>query len=237
MVGYSGEHGLSLLGASSEDGARYARTLEQHFKPSSVAVRLAGGRLLYKALSWAGLEVGHPLLDVRPAPDPTAKWDKRRPYREDELSKLLALEQPLITRLVLLGAHAGLRVSESLALEWDDINFSSETLIVKRGKGGKSRTVPLGGTLLRALEAGKAERRPLELSTFTVRLRLMAACEEAGAEYLGYHTLRHAAGTRMYQETGSLETVARFLGHSSLETARIYAKWSDEGLRSRLKGW
>jgi len=237
LIGYSQEHGLSLLGASSEDGARYARDLEQTFKPSSVGVRLAGGRLLYKALSWAGLEVGHPLLDVRPAPDPTAKWDKRRPYREDELHKLLALEQPLITRLVLLGAHAGLRVSESLALEWADVNFSSETLTVRRGKGGKTRTVPLGGTLMRALEAGTAEGRPLELSVFTVRLRLIAACGAAKVEYMGYHALRHAAGTRMYRETGSLETVARFLGHSSLETARVYAKWSDEGLRSRLKGW
>jgi len=237
LIEYSREHGLSLLKASSEDGARYARDLEQSFKPSSVGVRLAGGRLLYKALAWAGLEVGHPLLDVRPAPDPTAKWDKRRPYREDELGKLLGLEQPLITRLVLLGAHAGLRVSESLALEWEDVHFSSETLMVKRGKGGKTRTVPLGGTLMRALEAGKAEARPLELSTFTVRLRLIAACETAQVEYLGYHALRHAAGTRMYRETGSLETVARFLGHSSLETARVYAKWSDEGMRSRLRGW
>ena len=237
LLHYSQEHGLSLLKASSEDGARYARDLERTFKPSSVGVRLAGGRLLYKALAWAGLEVGHPLLDVRPAPDPTAKWDKRRPYREDELGKLLSLEQPLITRLVLLGAHAGLRVSESLALEWADVNFSSETLTVQKGKGGKVRTVPLGGTLLRALEVGKAEGRPLELSTFTVRLRLISACESAKTEYLGYHALRHAAGTRMYRETGSLETVARFLGHSSLETARVYAKWSDEGLRSRLKGW
>ena len=81
LLHYSREHGLSLLKASSEDGARYARDLERTFKPSSVGVRLAGGRLLYKALAWAGLEVGHPLLDVRPAPDPTAKWDKRRPYR------------------------------------------------------------------------------------------------------------------------------------------------------------
>ena len=47
LLHYSREHGLSLLKASSEDGARYARDLERTFKPSSVGVRLAGGRLLY----------------------------------------------------------------------------------------------------------------------------------------------------------------------------------------------
>ncbi|WP_407543293.1 tyrosine-type recombinase/integrase (plasmid) [Deinococcus radiomollis] len=53
----------------------------------------------------------------------------------------------------------------------------------------------------------------------------------------GYHALRYYAGTRLTREGASLDDVARHLGHSVLETARIYAKWSDEGLRRRVGGW
>jgi uncharacterized protein (DUF2336 family) len=38
-------------------------------------------------------------------------------------------------------------------------------------------------------------------------------------------------------QTGSLEHVARHLDHSSIETSRIYAKWSDDTLSASLSGW
>ncbi len=53
----------------------------------------------------------------------------------------------------------------------------------------------------------------------------------------GVHALRHYAGTRLMQQTKSLEDVARHLGHSSIETTRVYAKWSDEKLRDVLNDW
>ncbi len=61
--------------------------------------------------------------------------------------------------------------------------------------------------------------------------------EEAGIPYRGIHALRHTCGTRLVRETGNLEMAARHLGHSSIETTRVYAKWSDEGLNSTVGGW
>ena len=49
--------------------------------------------------------------------------------------------------------------------------------------------------------------------------------------------VRHYAGTRLLQQTRSLEHVARHLGHAQIETSRIYAKWSDETLREALSAW
>jgi len=239
LVLYSRDGHLSLLKASREQGARYVRSLETRFKPSSVGVRLAGARLLYKALEWAGLEGKSPLGSVKAAGDPVSKWDKRRPYTEEELKKLLALEDPEAVLFVLLGAHAGLRISEALALEWKDIDLEGGTLIVRAGKGGKRRSVPLSNSLTRSLRATRLINppKPLELTLSTLRRRMLEACALAGVSYLGYHALRHSAGTRLYKESGDLETVARLLGHSSLETTRIYAKWSEDGVRSRLGSW
>ncbi len=61
--------------------------------------------------------------------------------------------------------------------------------------------------------------------------------EEAGIPYRGIHALRHTCGTRLVRETGNLEMAARHLGHSSIETTRVYAKWSDEGLNNTVGGW
>jgi integrase/recombinase XerC len=62
-------------------------------------------------------------------------------------------------------------------------------------------------------------------------------CAQAGVTAKGGHALRHAAGTRLYAETHDLEATARHLGHSKLETTRIYAKWSDRQLRETIGRW
>jgi len=50
----------------------------------------------------------------------------------------------------------------------------------------------------------------------------------------GVHALGHSAGTRLYAETQDLETTARHLGHTTLETTQVYAKWSDRRLRETI---
>ncbi len=49
--------------------------------------------------------------------------------------------------------------------------------------------------------------------------------------------LRHSAGTRLYGETGDLEETVRYLGHTKLDTTRIYATWNDRKLRETLSRW
>jgi len=150
---------------------------------------------------------------------------------------------------VLLAGHGGLRVSECLALEWTDVELPQRRLVVAQGKGGKRRSVPLSGTLLAAL---RALRPPDDhgyvlpyRSDFPAReriKRLAAAARLPDAEepvipYRSIHALRHTCGTRLVRETGNLEMAARHLGHSSIETTRVYAKWSDETLHTTVGGW
>jgi len=153
--------------------------------------------------------------------------------------------------LVLLGAHAGLRVSEALALRHADVRLSDGELDVRDGKGGKARTVPVSASLASALrevahtdsqdsrEDGHAEGRVLRLrDDRQARLRLRRlTVAAAGVPYRGYHALRHYCGTRLMRDTGDLDTVARVLGHSSIETARVYAKWSDQGAKTAIGRW
>lgn len=236
-------------------GRRDAEGRPVGLTPSSVRVHLAAARAFYQALRWTGATEADPFGGVRPARDPTPAWDKREPYTPEEIAALVrGAGADVETRvLLLLGAHAGLRVAECLALRWADVALPQRHLTVVKGKGGRRRRVPLSQSLIAALEdlrraqagrdvsggagAGRAAYVLPYRSDFPARQRVKALAKAAGVPYKGLHALRHACGTRLVREGASLETAARLLGHTHIETTRVYAKWSDETLDSTVGGW
>ncbi|WP_407572884.1 tyrosine-type recombinase/integrase [Deinococcus altitudinis] len=235
---YAAEQAFNLLSPRSGEGVRFIRTVEAGgLSPASTRVQLAGVRLLYSALRWAEATQVSPFVDVKPVRDKTAAWDKRSPYREEEVTALLEQADFRMKALLLLCAHGGLRISEALALDWSNVQLAAGELLVRSGKGGKQRRVAMGNSLIHVLEGMQSEGEVIGGSYPAAVERLQRLCTRAAVQYRGYHALRHYAGTRLTREGASLDDVARHLGHSVLETARIYAKWSDDGLRRRIAGW
>ena len=127
------------------------------------------------------------------------------------------------------------------ALKWEDIDLGSATLKVVAGKGGKTARVNLSSTLVETLE-----HVPLEKRTGYHRLSPPArglpctsgSRRPAGSpKFKGVHALRHAAGTRLRDQTGDLALVADRPRHSSLGTARGYAKASSQQLKKAVGEW
>lgn len=235
---YAGTQAVNLLRATSSDGVRFVRSVEAGgLSASSTRVQLAGVRLLYAALRWAGATEAAPFADVKPVREKTAAWDKRTPYTHEEVQALVTAADARMRALLLLCAHGGLRVSEALALTWDEIRLDSRDLTVRHGKGGKQRRVVIGESLIGALRGLPRQEFVIGGSYPAAVERLQRLCVRASVPYRGHHALRHYAGTRLTREGASLDDVARHLGHAALETARIYAKWSDDGLRRRVGGW
>jgi len=241
FLNFAGSQAVNLLRPARDLGPSFLREREAAGKsPSTVKLELAAVRLLYRALRWAKATTDDPFTDARPARDATAPWDKRQPYSEEELQALLAVATPNTRVLLLLGAHAGLRVSELLALTWVDLDFGARIVHVRSGKGGKVRRAMMSETLARAfreIAPGQPEQRLFTISDVSARKRLRVLCLRAGIPYRAVHALRHYSGTRLYRVSNDLEAVARHLGHSTLETTRIYAKWSDEGLKKSVGQW
>jgi integrase len=238
---HAGSHAVNLMHPARDLGPSFLRAREAAGKsPGTVKLELAAVRLLYRALRWAGATTDDPFSDARPARDATAPWDKRQPYSEDEFQTLLTAAIPETRALLLLGAHAGLRVSELLALVWSDLDFGSRVVRVRSGKGGKARRAVMSETLaqaLRVLGPGHAEQQLFSISDVAARKRLKVLCLKTGVPYRAVHALRHYSGTKLYRISHDLEAVARHLGHSTLETTRIYAKWSDESLKNSVGQW
>jgi site-specific recombinase XerD len=171
--------------------------------------------------------------------------------KKAQIRWLRATEQasPRDRAIALAGFYAGLRIAEIVALDLGDLRTSARKghIVVRCGKGGHYREVPLHPVLHKALDAWLAvrshqpgaagpalflNRRGNRLSTRGAYNTLIAIAETAGidvgrdAEFTP-HVLRHTAGTTMTRAGTDIILVAEILGHS-VETARRYALPTNE---------
>jgi integrase/recombinase XerC len=216
--------------------------------PATIELRVAAARALYAALRWSGASEADPFAGIRTGNGATRDEDlmAAKVYTEIEIVELLGHARDDDDRLMLLlGAHAGLRVSEMLALRWDHLDLDGRRLLVHSGKGGKDALVSLTPKLVATLhEAARRslvdDRRPSVMrlrSQYGVYRRLRRLCDRAGVRFRGVHALRHAAGTRLYRQTGDLGHVQDHLRHATLDMARRYARSDRRALERSLDDW
>jgi integrase/recombinase XerD len=197
--------------------------------------------------------------------DPTAKVGS--PRRKRPLPKAIAvrdvealLESPPRDVLgrrdraileVLYGA--GVRISELVALDVDDLDLDDGSLLVRSGKGSKARRLPLGRAARDAIRDYLALARP-ELASRSLSSSSRGAlflnarggrlsrqgcwkvikryARVAGLEErISPHTLRHSFATHMLEAGADIRVVQELLGHASLATTQVYTIVSDRRLR------
>lgn len=155
----------------------------------------------------------------------------KKASRSDVQALLDADLPPDLRRAFLLGCYAGLRVAESAALDWADVDDEGATISVHRGKGGKSRIVDVSPLLLdwignntggNVVTAGKTP-----YTAAALQRRLNRAIRSTGLD-ITTHALRHRWGMIAYQSTGDLMAVAEMMGHASINTTKIYAQASSD---------
>lgn len=256
FVGWA--QGVNLLRPGVNDGVLYVRWLERQtsrsprpqdaeagvLRPATVRQRLAAARALYGALRWAGATDARPFEAVRPARDDRPEHQKRRPYSDGEVERLLARADEEQTVIVLLGAHAGLRVSEMLALRWEGVDLEAGRLTV-RGKGGWVQSVSLSPRLELALVAWRAVAPASGWvvrgrSTWYVAERVKVLCAAAGVRWQGRHVhgFRHSAGTKMLAASrGNLRAVQVHLRHRDISSTTRYTHLAEEGLGAFMQDW
>ncbi|GHF37724.1 integrase/recombinase XerC [Deinococcus metalli] len=258
FVAYATDHAVNVLRPGRHDAQRYVQAmLSAGRAPAGVQLKVAAAGCLYRALRWAGATEADPWGDVRVPRDPTSGLEKRPPYTEDELVEVLEGADLHEGFLLLLVAHAGLRISEALALTWADIEEGARRLHVRHGKGGKARRVAMSARLaraarhFRALHApggpehgryrpeGRAPEFVFRYATQqAARYHLGRAFRRAGVEFRGFHPGRKYSGTRLLQQVRDFGRVAAHLGHASVDTTRRgYALLAVDDLKDELAGW
>jgi integrase len=157
--------------------------------------------------------------------------------------------------IVTLGLQLGSRRSEIAGLELGDISLHENTLIVRHGKGGHQRLLPLTVAAPDAVVAYLAEYRisagPLirqvryparpiganYVSRMASRLAFEAGVKVAAGDGVSSHSWRHTCASDIYTKTRDVLAVRDVLGHDSLTSTQVYVKGLDtERLREAMEG-
>lgn len=226
---------------------------DKQYSKATIARKLATLRSFYKFLVKKGQLDSNPVVAVR-----TPRQDKKLPrFLEYEEVKRL-LETPPTDKW--LGARdrailetvysTGIRVSELVALNMDDVDFLGEVIHI-RGKGKKERISPIGTSALQAIQHYMEFRNKRaqsncnfdpkvlfvnkhgqRLSTRSVRRKMDKYLKMAGLDpSISPHTLRHSFATHMLNNGADLRSVQELLGHQSLSTTQIYTHLTTRKLK------
>lgn len=224
---------------------------EAGYAKGTVARRLASMRSFFKFVMREGGIDSNPAKPLR-----NPRGERKLPHflTAEEIKRLL--EAPpkdeaagLRDRAILETMYsAGLRVSEAVGLNDDDLDWDQRLLHVF-GKGKKERLAPLGSYAVRALEDWLAVRElapdaevdgmtPVFVNRFGSRLTTRSVgrmlekyIKESGLDgRTSPHTLRHSFATHLLDRGADIRSVQELLGHKSLTTTQIYTHVSAAGL-------
>ena len=125
-----------------------------------------------------------------------------------------------------LLSTTGIRISELLGLNWEDIDFKACSLEIK-GKGNKERivfTTPEYLELMRqAYERCPSEGRIFRYSEREARYMLWEALKPySRAKQLSPHAIRHSFATSLAKQGVNVSTIATILGHNRIATTQKY---------------
>lgn len=165
---------------------------------------------------------------------------------QSEIQKLYNKANAKEKVILNLAYGCGLRVSELVAVNKEDIYLKENLLIVPKGKYSKRRIIPftekMKEDLLFFLSIEITQEPALILNTKGTRMqqwtynsllkRMLKAIgiEPERIKKIGIHSLRHSVATHLLENGMELEQVREFLGHEQLETTQIYTHISQTQL-------
>lgn len=142
----------------------------------------------------------------------------------------------------------GMRVTEIISLNIDDVNF--EESYVSCSNGSKKRNIPLGTISLRALHEYTENARPVMIKNenekaLFVNVNGKRLTRQGFWKIIKYykeqahitkeitpHVLRHSFATHLLQNGADLKSIQMMLGHSDISSTQVYMQFQDDSLKN-----
>ena len=216
--------------------------------------RMTLGEWLEKWLT----EYKAPMIRTNPADGcklpPKKGWEMEILTPEEMQRLLIQAKEEGFYEMFLLALSTGMRRGELLALQWDDINFTTGEVKISRQvqsvKGklhisqpktkSSVRSIILPPALLEVLREYRQSvnsrwlfpspvKEDVPRDPTSCRKRLSKILEHAGCKHVRFHDLRHTFATHAIQYGMDVKTLAATIGHASVETTlNIYSHVTDE---------
>jgi integrase/recombinase XerD len=223
-------------------------------RPYAVSSKIASAvclRTLFRILCQEELLLSNPMqaFEVRFRADP----GRRVVLSSAEMDRLLDgidLSLPLGLRdraIFELMYATGMRVSEIVKLKVEEVDLEARKLLVRQGKWGKDRVVPLSKVaaefLRRYIQARRVKsgcvfvckKGPLTTAAVNHRFQKWAQRTGVWKKGLSTHSIRHAVATHLLAGGADLRWVQELLGHESIETTVRYTHELTENLKRIYK--
>jgi integrase len=229
-----------------------------HLKPKTVARIVSDVRCFLRFLTMRGIlqkDLSAELPKVRVPRDVTipSVWDQELLVRLLGAVDRSSAKGKRDYAILLLACRLGLRTGDIRTLKLDNLRWAESTIEITQAKTGTPLTLPLtnevGEALIDYLKSGRPQSAHREvflkvsppfdpfgdndnLHHIIKYWRQLAGITFRCPQKRGLHSLRHTLATRLLEKNTPLPTIAGILGHTSLESTRIYAKADVEALRS-----
>ena len=180
---------------------------------------------------------------VTPRRRPNAKLRTREYLTEAEVDRLMAVAKGnryghRDATMALVAYRHGLRASELVDLRWEQVDFKTASLHVRRVKQGSPSVHPILGDELRSLRRLQRDQEPRSPFVFTsergapfTTAGFARMIERAGTEAkLGFkahpHMLRHACGYTLANKGHDTRALQAYLGHRNIQHTVRYTELS-----------
>lgn len=152
-----------------------------------------------------------------------------------KLCKVISLNKDFdLLDLSIFAVYTGLRLGELINLNWEQINFDMNFIILNNSsfitKSKKIRTIPLSKKALAVLKRKNRldefifNRNGQKYSDFYITKKIKSYIKEAGINSkLHFHSFRHTFASWLVQKDVPIQKVSKLLGHADLSTTQIYA--------------
>jgi len=239
-----------LAPATTAAVAAYVGSLRSSraYSARSVQRKLSALRTFYKFVKLKGLCDSNPALEVE---GPKIGRPLPKALKPDEITQLLNTTlagrtdfQRLRDRAILETLYGtGLRRTELLNLNLEDVDLDRREIRVVAGKGNKDRTVLMTTAAADAMRmylthrprtpesaffVGRGGRRLSQSGVYKI-FRVFLAVSGVQA-HASPHTMRHSFATHLYENGADLLVIKELLGHESLATTQVYTKVSKQRL-------
>lgn len=232
FLGYVGKP-LDEVTRRDLDGFREYLVLQRHYSKNSLYTTVRGLTCLFRSFG-LGMAEG---LEVPRRPE-------RLPHylTEEEIHRLFEAVRDSARDAAILHvlAYCGLRVGELCHLALEDVEFATNVLHVRSGKGDKDREVLLEERTRAAIDrylaeralAGEGTTRLFPVGPVTVeRIVRKAAAHASIGRRVTPHMLRHSLATALLSRGCDIRYIQKLLGHASVSTTQIYTHVDTTALR------
>ena len=228
---------LSEIGAS--DFASYRDERLMAIRASTLKRELAPLHNMFEIAKdeWGLVLRENPLRKVRVS---AGQQRRERRLKHGELDKLIVgarvCRNPLVLPIVLLAVETGMRRSEILSLQWENIDQQTRSLLIPHTKNGHSRILPLTDATSAILAmVPQIGDRVFPITSNAFRLAWDRVRRRAGIPDLHFHDLRHEAISRFFEKGLTVPEVALLSGHRDARMLFRYAHPAREEIIRKLR--